>query len=218
MKKLILFLVTLSTLSLSAQDGKLAIETNYLLRMDSSYVPNLKLRYFVNDKSIIRTNLCYRYSDITTEILETNGDGVGTLEHLNGLFSISLGYERYWQKDKFRPYLGGEFTFQKGKSEIYGQRTDSLSFIADFNFTSKTPITGLQANLFSGVDIIIYDGLYIGTEFGFRYSKLTYKRGEFATENASSSTAASTSTPIAERNFKSFGLTPFGLIRLGWRI
>jgi len=216
MKNIVFLIFAITPFFTNAQNGKLAIETNFLLRADSTYTPNLRLRYFLNENSAIRTNISYQYSDVTNEILETNGEGVGTLEHLNSLISISLGYEKLWTKDKFRPYLGIDFCFQSGKNEIYGNRTDSLSFIADFKFTSKTPISGFQTTLFSGVDVFIYDGLYFGTELGFRYSSLTYKRGEFTTEDASSSTAASTSIPLSEITYKNFGLTPVGLIRLGW--
>jgi len=100
--------------------GKLTFETRYQLRQDSTYVPNLNIRYFFKENSALRIGLAYQYSSILREIKEIDGDGVGTVEKLNDLFMFNIGIEKHFRKNNVSPYLGGELQFGIGKNEEYG--------------------------------------------------------------------------------------------------
>ena len=71
------------------------------------------------------------------------------------------------EKTKYHPILGGELQFGLGKNEEYGSRTDSVIFIADYNYSVKKPISQFGVHVFSGVDFYLFDNLYVGTELGF---------------------------------------------------
>ena len=59
------------------------------------------------------------------------------------------------EKTEVSPYLGGELQFGMGKDEEYGSRTDSVIFIADYNYSVKKPISRFGVHVFSGVDFYV---------------------------------------------------------------
>lgn len=215
---LLLIAVLLFTQSF-AQDtvSKLTFETRYQLRKDSSYVPNLQFRYFVNEKGALRIGGAYQYSSVTREVHESGGEGVGTVEKLSNLFMFSVGYERHFKRNNVSPYFGGELNLGIGKIEEYGYRTDSVSFIPGLDYSSKVPTSQFGVHLFSGVDIYLFENLYIGTEFGFQFMKKDLKRGEFKSENSNSTTEPEIIENIPSVSTKSFDLVNAGVIRVGWR-
>lgn len=197
--------------------GKLSFETRYQLRQDSSYVPNLQIRYFFNENSALRIGLAYQYSSVLREINETDGSGVGTVEKLNDMLSFNIGFEKHFRKDKVSPYLGGELQFSVGKNQAYGSRTDSVIFIADYNYSVKKPISQFGVHVFSGVDFYVFDNLYIGTELGILFSSIHVKAGEYKIMNESSLTDPEIITSIPSVKSKSFRVSNAGMIKVGWR-
>ena len=218
--KYLLILVSFGMLNQSfSQDtiGKLSFETRYQLRQDSVYVPNLNIRYFFNDNNALRVGLAYQYSSILREIKEVVGDGVGTVEKLNNLFAFNIGFEKHFRKNKVSPYLGAELQFGMGKDEEYGSRTDSVIFIADYNYSVKKPISQFGVHVFSGVDFYVFDNLYIGTELGILFSSIYIKTGEFKITDESSLTDPEIITSIPSVKTKTFGVANVGMIKVGWR-
>lgn len=218
--KYLLILVSFGMLNQSfSQDtiGKLSFETRYQLRQDSVYVPNLNIRYFFTDNNALRVGLAYQYSSILREIKEVGGDGVGTVEKLNDLFAFNIGFEKHFRKNKVSPYLGAELQFGMGKDEEYGSRTDSVIFIADYNYSVKKPISQFGVHVFSGVDFYVFDNLYIGTELGILFSSIYIKTGEFKITDESSLTDPEIITSIPSVKTKTFGVANVGMIKVGWR-
>lgn len=197
--------------------GKLSFETRYQLRQDSTYVPNLQIRYFFAKNSALRIGLAYQYSSVLREINEVDGDGVGTVEKLNDMLSFNIGFEKHFRKNKVSPYLGGELQFGVGKNEEYGSRTDSVIFITDYNYSVKKPISQFGVHVFSGVDFYVFENLYIGTELGVLFSTVQSKTGEFKITDESSLTDPEIITSIPSVKTKSFGVTNVGMIKVGWR-
>jgi len=197
--------------------GKLSFETRFHIRQDSSYIPNLQFRYFFSEKSALRVGVSYQYSSVNQEITESGGDGVGSVEKLNDMFSFNIGYERHFRNKRVSPYLGGELQMGVGKNEEYGSRTDSVIFIADYNYSVKKPISQFGVHLFSGVDFYIFENLYIGTELGVLFSSTHVKTGEFKINDESSLTDPEITTSIPSVKSKSFGVTNAGVVRIGWR-
>ena len=197
--------------------GKLTFETRYQLRQDSTYLPNLNIRYFFKENSALRIGLAYQYSSVLREIKEVDGDGLGTVEKLNDMFMFNIGVEKHFRKNNVSPYLGGELQFGVGKKEEYGNRTDSIIFIADYNYSVKKPISHFGVSVFSGVDLYVFDKLYIGTELGVLFSAAQSKTGEFKITDESSLTDPEIITSIPSVKTKSFGVTNVGMIKVGWR-
>ncbi|MCT4580513.1 MAG: hypothetical protein N4A35_03775 [Flavobacteriales bacterium] len=184
---------------------------------DDSYVPNLKLRCFISEKSALRTTINYHSLTSKVEINEVDGEGVGTVEKNNSLLTLSLGYEKHFRDGIISPYVGGELKVSTGNNNEFGSRTDSVDFIPNYNYSSKVPVTGFGVHLFTGVDIDLYKNLYVGTELGLAYQSLQQKRGEFNVKDASSLTDPDVTTSIAASTKTSFQLVNLGVIRLGWR-
>ena len=197
--------------------GKLTFETRYQLRQDSTYLPNLNIRYFFKENSALRIGLAYQYFSVLREIKELDGDGLGTVEKLNDMFRFNIGIEKHFKKNNVSPYLGGELQFGIGKKEEYGTRTDSVIFIADYNYSVKKPISHFGVYVFSGVDFYVFDNLYIGTELGVLFSAAQSKTGEFKITDESSLTDPEIITSIPSVKTKSFGVTNVGMIKVGWR-
>jgi hypothetical protein len=218
--KYLLILISFGMLNQSfSQDtiGKLTFETRYQLRQDSTYLPNLNIRYFFKENSALRIGLAYQYSSVLREITEVDGDGLGTVEKLNDMFMFNIGIEKHFRKNNVSPYLGGELQFGIGKKEEFGTRTDSVIFIADYNYSVKKPISHFGVYVFSGVDFYVFDNLYIGTELGVLFSSAQSKTGEFKITDESSLTDPEIKTSIPAVKTKSFGVANVGMIKVGWR-
>ncbi len=202
----------------SQEKGSIALETQFdFLTKNSVISPNLKFRYFINESSVVRSTLNINYKSTLQSILELNGEGVGTVQKINSSALLSLGYEHHFSNEKISPYLGGELFFGGGKNDIFGQRTDSLTFVSSLNYSSKRSFTQVGIGLFTGVDITLYNGLYVGTELGFNFINTLYKQGEFRADDSASSTASTTIVKIPEFRFRNFSIVNMGVVRLGWK-
>ena len=194
------------------------LESQFYPRLNTGvFEPNLKARIVFSDEHVLRSNLTFQYNSNKFEILEQNGNGVGSVESIGQNLQISIGYEYLFKNDKLSPYLGFELITGFGKNEQYGSRTDSIIFVSDLNYSSKVPSSQIGIGLFSGFDFSIVDGLYIGTEIGFQYISTKNARGEFRLMDASSSTASDVTTSIPENQQKTMGVSGVGVIRLGWK-
>lgn len=221
MKFLLISVFTLWSFISFSQDSdetNISIETQFqLFNSSGESNNNLKIRYHFNDKHVLRTNWTFSFASIKNEILETDGDGVGTIESIGASHNISLGYERHFNYDKMSPYLGTSIGYGFGNDSEYGSRTDGSTFINDFNYSQEQKISSVSIDVFSGFDFNIYKGLYLGTEIGLRFVNSKIHRGELKTEDASSTTDATTITSIPEQKSSTLSLVNMGVVRVGWK-
>jgi hypothetical protein len=200
------------------QSPDFLLESQFYPRLSTGvFEPNLKARIVFSDAHVLRSNLTFQYNSDKHEILEQNGNGVGSVESIDQSYQITLGYEYLFKNDRITPYLGFELITGWGKNEEYGSRTDSILFVSDLNYSSKTPVTQIGVGFFSGVDVSIVEGLYIGTELGIQYLSTKNARGEFRVMDASSTTSADVTTSIPENQHKALGVSGVGVIRIGWK-
>ena len=205
------------SLSANEKNVKTSLETQFYPRVNSGvFEPNIKARFIFSDQHVLRSNLMFNYQNNKREILESNGNGVGSVETLSQNVLMSLGYEYIFNTNKLRPYLGFELLFGVGKDEVYGSRTDSIVFVSDFNYSSKVSSNNIGFGVFSGFDFFITDGLYVGTELGFQFLATKFSRGEFKQMDASSTTAPEIVTAIPENKNTALGASAVGVIRVGW--
>ncbi len=214
-----IILVSFITSSFAQELKKVTAETQFRVvnLANTPYIPNLKFRYFINEKSAIRTTFDYNSATSIREINEVDGDGIGTVEKNNTLLAFSLGYEHHFKTDKVSPYVGAELKVFSGNINEFGSRTDSVVFIPNFNYTSKRPVSGFGFHLFTGVDVDISKTLFVGTELGFAFQSIQQKRGTFNTKDASSLSDADVTTDIPSLTNSTFSLINVGVVRLGWR-
>ncbi|MFT5601933.1 MAG: hypothetical protein ACI8Q1_002774 [Parvicella sp.] len=215
---ILLLSFSLTGLSQDSDFNKFSLESQFTVFNSNAVVtPNLKFRYLSESGNVFRTTLNASYTDLTTEILEVDGDGVGSVQTTNSSFVLGLGYEKHLSMDKVSPYIGGSILIGAGKNSTYGSRTDAAVFINDFNYNSKINTSYFGVHLFTGVDVTIYKGLFLGTEIGYKFISLRDKRGEYNTTDASSTTNSETTTAIPEKKSKSFSLVNMGVLRVGWK-
>ncbi|OUT71135.1 MAG: hypothetical protein CBB76_04875, partial [Crocinitomicaceae bacterium TMED16] len=102
MKKLILlFGVVLTTGSLLAQkpssdDANFSLEGMINYSGDTGFqwnAPNLRMRYFVNDKIAARAEVTLGSTSSSTNVYELGGDGSGTIDLSSTQWAIGLGAE-----------------------------------------------------------------------------------------------------------------------------
>jgi hypothetical protein len=215
---ILLLSFSLTGLSQDSDFNKFSLESQFTVFNSNAVVtPNLKFRYLSESGNVFRTTLNASYTDLTTEILEVDGDGVGSVQTTNSSFVLGLGYEKHLSIDKVSPYIGGSILIGAGKNSTYGSRTDAEVFINDFNYNSKVNTSYFGIHLFTGVDVTIYKGLFLGTEIGYKFISLKDKRGEYNTTDASSTTNSETTAAIPEKKSKSFSLVNMGVLRVGWK-
>jgi outer membrane protein W len=218
--KIVSFLIALfSILQLFSQsDYKLAIETQFdVFNRQSNVQPSIKLRYFANENSVLRITFSTNYGNSTQQILQLNGSGVGSIQRIHAMTQFSFGYEHHLSKDKFSPYVGGEILLGGGKTDTYGLRTDSIVFVSSLNYSIKRPVQQFGALIFSGVDIAVFKGLYVGTEIGVLFMQTNYKEGEFRKDDSASLTDATSIEKIPQFSIRNFVIANMGIIRMGWR-
>ena len=222
MKKTFILISIIGFISvLQAQEERKGFETEtqfYLFQPQSNtYTPNLKIRYFLSPMIAIRTTFNYEMHITKHEINEVDGSGVGSVENTNKLINFSIGVEKHFQEERISPYFGAELKVMTGRNDEFGSRTDSLVFIPNINYSKKVPVVGYGVHFFTGVDVDVYKSLYIGTELGFLYQTLNYKRGVYNVQNSTSLTDASVDVPIPSRRITTFNLVNMGVVRIGWR-
>ena len=213
-----------SYISYTAQDSILKKNKTILLEGQvypnynaDIYLPQFKIRLKLNDNSALRFNTHFSRNSSYREILEIGGNGLGSVEKINSLFGFSIGYEYHKTTNKSLVYAGFEGLVGFGREDEYGSRTDSLIFIADRNYNIKSPIQQLGFRIFTGVDFLITENLYLGTEFGLLFLKTDYKVGSSAVENVSSITDPVVNTVIPKRSVTNLSYSGLGVIRFGWR-
>ena len=180
------------------------------------YSPNIKFRLNINNSSALRINAdIYRSVDYK-EILESGGDGVGSVEKINSMYQFSLGYEKQKRLKKSLVYSGIEGVLGIGKNDEYGSRTDSISFVPSLNYNYKRPVQNLGLRVFFGGEYYVKSNIYVGTEFGFLISKNTYKNGTYQVLNEASVTSADVTENIPKTSQSKMLFSGLGVVRVGF--
>ncbi|MFR7852054.1 MAG: hypothetical protein ACLU36_11365, partial [Barnesiella intestinihominis] len=78
---------------------------------------------------------------------------------------------------------------------------------------TKRPGLGFGVNVFTGVDVYLCKGLYLGFELGLGYDSMNYKRGTTTTVSGSTTTETDGTTSNLQSRF-GFHATPS--LRVGW--
>ncbi len=184
-----------------------------------NYKPAIKLRLVISENHVLRSNFALNNSKTYREIFSSTGpnDGVGSVENISQFFSFSLGYEHLTKYDRITLYNGLEGILGFGSDAVYGSRTDSISFIADQNFSSIVPLQHFGFKVFSGIDFNITPNLYIGTEIGLVLLKEQRKTGAYQKLDESSTTSPVVNTSIASSSSINLVFSGMGCIRVGWR-
>ncbi len=202
----------------NAKDGSFSFEGQiYPQWNNDGYQPQFKIRWNINSSSALRLNTSFNRSVDYYEVFELGGAGVGSVEKINSFYSFGFGYEGIRSFDRTSLYSGIEGFVGLGKEDVYGSRTDSISFVSDLNYNVKRPLQHLGVRVFTGVDYNITTHLYIGSEVGLMLLKTTRKTGSYQVLDASSLTSPDVTTSIASSSNSDLSFSGLGCIRIGWR-
>ena len=183
---------------------------------EDQYMPKLKLRYFLNEKSALRFNVNVNRQSDYFEIREINGNGVGSVERINALHHFSFGYEGCKKMKNTGIYTGIEGIIGFGRNDEYGSRTDSLIFIPDQNYNIKRPVRQFGIRLLCGIDQYLTPNLFIGTEMGIQFIQTNYLDGSYQVLDQSSQTSSDVTSIIPKSNEQAFSIGGVGCLRIGW--
>ncbi len=148
----------------------------------------LKVRWFMTDKDALRLHLGL---DIDTKKYTDSEDKNYKYKQRTGEFYLGLGYERHWlQKGRISVYGGAEIGFSKSFAHAekefgydigYGLGITKFSyewkncvpsnpgadaFESSLDDPKEMAMYSFNVNVFTGVNVHIYKGLYVGAELG----------------------------------------------------
>lgn len=180
------------------------------------YKPKIKIRMNLNEKFALRLNMDFNSSKDYKEILQANGSGVGSVEKITSIYQFSLGFEKLRKLENTLLYSGFEGVFGFGKDDEYGSRTDSISYVSDFNYNYKRPFRNIGLRVFFGADYFLKSNIYIGTEFGGLIVKSIYNNSTYQTIDESSVTSSNTTDKTPNNSISKFTFSGLGVVRVGF--
>ena len=181
----------------------------------------IRLRYFLSDMGAVRLRLGLGGGSTTTNIA---GSGVdATVKTTNG-FGLAFfpGYEMHFEgTNKLSPYVGAQLgiTMIGGRTIAVTNAINPTPQIGDViegnKYDEKTGSTfGFSAGLMMGADYYLFDGVYIGGEFGLGlFSMSSTSDGEKKTTVKVLETT--TTSKILGSNSNSYFGASAGGVRLG---
>lgn len=232
MKKLLLMVAValLGTATVNAQykpEGlSLAVELNYApVVYDFSANPitvddggfvlpeyGAKVRLFLNETFVVRlslglgvnsTNVITYYNDVNGKEQERD------TKTSTPVFSLFPGIEYHFNKyERIFPYVGGELGILAGSTKVNQDNSENEDYTK-----TKNPRFGFGINVFTGVDVYLCKGLYLGAELGLGYAFVNVGRGTAETSVGGVITKADGNTSQKENNF-GFHVNP--ALRVGW--
>ena len=82
------------------QSPDFLLESQFYPRLNTGvFEPNLKARIVFSDAHVLRSNLTFQYNSNKYEILEQNGNGVGSVESIDQSYQITLGYDYLFKNE-----------------------------------------------------------------------------------------------------------------------
>jgi opacity protein-like surface antigen len=211
MKKLfILAAMMTATLAANAQytpeAGKISTEVSFNpFTQDGPQLPTangVKVRYFFADNQALRVNLAFGLnSNKNGEATETTAKTTNKKTN----FGIGLGYENHFaQFDRLSVYGGAGVDFAMQSTNKKVETTGATEETKNADGYTKF---GVKA--FTGVDVYLWKGLFVGAELGFQFANTSYKDPEYKT--ATSTVKANNKQSATELGFY---IEP--ALRLGW--
>lgn len=188
---------------------------------------SVKGRYFLTDKDALR--LAVGFAMGSGKYGEKDENSASYMRAKSGDFSLDLGYERHFlRKGRIDLYVGAEVGLHKHfaslTDEYDGRNATTHTFKKKFTnhipsgyeaygISPDNAYLGIGGNLFLGIDLYLYKGLYIGTEVGLSCRSDKYNQHKMQTQTDEGYNELQTNFDL--RNTEAgFHVEP--AIRLGW--
>lgn len=172
----------------------------------------LKARYFFNDNNALRFGLGFGFnSDKTTP--DPDEDKYWGKETTSN-FSVNLGLEHhFFNYQRVDLYLGGSVGYAMRKADIKESRGKDEyqyhNYVGNANDLNNRAYNEFGVKAFTGIDFYVYKGLYVGAEFGLKFSTRSYPGYYSETDERKGD---------PEDKVSSLNLATFaeGALRIGW--
>ncbi len=184
--------------------------------------PTIRARYFVNDNIAARVQLGLG-DGMGTPNSETydfyeNGDGTGatgTYEIKRSAWNAQVGAEYHLSgTDRISPYFMLGINFGGGSENWDGSNSDGSSYVADYKEEATMKMSMFGVGLGAGLDVYVFENVYLGVELGLNFSSMTYDDTEM-TVTTGGMTFKSVS-PGYKETYLNTGAAN-AAFRLGWR-
>ncbi len=175
--------------------------------------PNLRARYFVNDKIAGRLTLGLGASNETTNFYENSGTGSGTVVNKELEWSLGLGGEYHLAgTERLSPYFSAGLMFGGFSNNSDGTDVIGGSYSKGTSFENRTSNSMFGLGVGAGFDYYVTKNIYLGLELGLNWVKDTDQGG------TSSTTTNGETTKIETKSTGSTSETNLGGGNLGFRI
>ena len=196
------FATSFNTFGLSGLKGRYFMTDQDAIRLNVDFGIDNSTRtdkVTEDDKFVDENN--YTISNTETETLVNNMNlrvALGYERHFlsNGRLDVyagvEAGYEAIFRRGEITETGNEETKTTNGSNSYttttttYNEYTEYSGMNVDENGKEKYNEHGFFANVFTGIDFYIYKGLYVGTEFGLRFSMgKTMRSGNYTTDYSS---------------------------------
>lgn len=172
-----------------------------------------KFRLFLNENMAIRLKLGFNTNSTNNILYYNDSDNKEQEEYDKSnvtTFSLMPGFEYHFSKfERVSPYVGAEIGFLTGATKTSdGENTQNDDYIK-----TTAPFSGFALNAFTGFDVYVCKGLYLGAELGLGYSYVSTGRSKIKSA-AGSTITEDKGTSASKEN--SFGFYANPSLRIGW--
>jgi len=185
--------------------------------------PQLKFRYFLQDKLALRVGFNLTQQSSTTKFYEpAPGSGDGYARTMNSLFGINAGVEKHFAgTGRLSTYVGADASVQfTGAASKWENTTDGVTYTAD----ASRKVTGTNANgnrsfgtglrVITGADYYFVEKVYLGAEFGWGFMAVV--DGKTKTETTVGGVTTTVETKSTGSEFNLMPSLTAG-VRIGYR-
>ncbi|MCU0416505.1 MAG: hypothetical protein MUE33_04890 [Cytophagaceae bacterium] len=184
--------------------------------------PNLRFRYFLQDKMAVRLGFNYSKFTETNKFYGASSSDEGTQKINSSVFGLNLGIEKHLAgTNRLSTYAGADLLLRFAGASEKWEKYDGTGFNNDYERTLKGANSngdngsfGFGLRAVAGAEYYFVEKVYLGGEFGWGFTAI--KNGKTSDEVT---TAGTTTTTETESNGGTFNLNPAlsAGIRLGFR-
>lgn len=186
--------------------------------------PQLKFRYFLQDRWALRVGFNLTQQSSTTKFYEASpGTADGYARTMNSLFGVNAGIEKHFAgTGRLSTYVGADASIQfTGAASKWENTTDGTTYTAG----ASRKVTGTNANgdrsfgtglrVVTGADYYFVEKVYLGAEFGWGFMAVANGK----TKSETTLPGAPTVTVETKSTGSEFNLMPSltAGVRIGYR-
>jgi outer membrane protein W len=199
-------------------DAKYSLEgnVNYNATDGINWSPNVRARYFVNDKIAARLQVGFGSSSEKTLVYEFDDSGTGYNTDSETQWGVQLGAEYHLPgTSKMSPYFMAGINLGGESISTVGENNDGGIYVDDYSYKSKFSTSLIGLGIGAGMDYYVGENLYLGLELGWGWNSTSF--------NGGSESETESGVTVETKYEKSGSFSEMGTgsmnsaVRIGWR-